>query len=41
MSIYERSNIDEQESVRTLTVVVDNEPGTLARVIGLFSGSSA
>ena len=38
MSIYEKSNLDENESVRTLTVVVNNEPGTLARVIGLFSG---
>ena len=38
MSIYEKLNIEEKESIRTLTVVVNNEPGTLARVIGLFSG---
>ncbi len=38
MSIYERLNIEEQESIRTLSVLVNNEPGTLARVIGLFSG---
>ncbi len=31
---------DEKPSVesRTLSIVVDNEPGVLARVIGLFSG---
>ena len=28
----------EQVEVRTLCVLVDNEPGVLARVIGLFSG---
>ena len=38
MSIYEKLNIEEKESVRTLTVVVNNEPGSLARVLGLFSG---
>ena len=38
MSIYEKLNVEEKESIRTLTVVVNNEPGTLARVIGLFSG---
>ena len=38
MSIYEKLNIEEKEIIRTLTVVVNNEPGTLARVIGLFSG---
>ena len=38
MSIYEKSNIEEKESSRTLSVIVDNEPGALARVIGLFSG---
>jgi acetolactate synthase I/III small subunit len=31
--------ISNQESVsRTLSIIVDNEPGVLARVIGLFSG---
>ena len=38
MSIYEKSNIDEKESSRTLSVIVDNQPGALARVVGLFSG---
>ncbi len=38
MSIYEKSNINEKESLRTLSVVVDNQPGALARVVGLFSG---
>ena len=38
MSIYEKLSIEEIESIRTLSVVVNNEPGTLARVIGLFSG---
>ena len=38
MSIYEKSNIEEKKSSRTLSVIVDNEPGALARVIGLFSG---
>ena len=36
MSIYEKSNIDEKESSRTLSVIVDNQLGTLARVIGYF-----
>ncbi len=38
MSIYEKSNINEKESLRTLSLIVDNQPGTLARVVGLFSG---
>ena len=38
MSIYEKSNIEEKESLRTLSVIVDNQPGALARVVGLFSG---
>ena len=38
MSIYEKSNIIEKASFRTLSVVVDNLPGVLARVVGLFSG---
>ena len=29
---------EEQERRHTITVLVDNEPGVLARVIGLFSG---
>ncbi len=38
MSIYEKSSIDEKASFRTLSVIVNNEPGVLARVVGLFSG---
>ena len=31
--------ISNEDSVsRTLSIIVDNEPGVLARVIGLFSG---
>lgn len=30
--------IDEQINFHTISVLVDNEPGVLARVIGLFSG---
>ena len=29
---------NEETQARTLSVLVDNEPGVLARVIGLFSG---
>lgn len=29
---------DDREETHTLSIVVDNEPGVLARVIGLFSG---
>jgi acetolactate synthase-1/3 small subunit len=39
MSAYNlRSNLSEGEERHTLSVIVDNEPGVLARVIGLFSG---
>ena len=38
MSVYQNSEINEEETSRTLSLVVDNQPGTLARVIGLFSG---
>ncbi|MEM1146735.1 MAG: acetolactate synthase small subunit [Pseudomonadota bacterium] len=31
------SHIDEEEERRTLAVIVDNEPGVLGRVVGLFS----
>ncbi len=38
-SAYElRSNLGDQTETHTLAVLVDNEAGVLARVIGLFSG---
>ncbi len=33
-----RSHVDQREETHTLTVLVDNKAGVLARVIGLFSG---
>ena len=38
MSVYQKNEVKEIDTSRTLTLVVDNQPGTLARVIGLFSG---
>ena len=38
MSVYQNNEIKEDVTSRTLSLVVDNQPGTLARVIGLFSG---
>ena len=38
MSVYQNNEVKEEETSRTLSLVVDNQPGTLARVIGLFSG---
>ena len=38
MSVYQKNEVKEEETSRTLSLVVDNQPGTLARVIGLFSG---
>ena len=38
MSVYQNNEINEEETSRTLSLVVNNQPGTLARVIGLFSG---
>jgi acetolactate synthase I/III small subunit len=35
---YPAATISEQVETHTLSVLVDNEPGVLARVIGLFSG---
>lgn len=37
-SVYGTSSKDAAIETHTLTVVVDNQPGVLARVIGLFSG---
>src|SRR6266849_2306254 len=37
-SHYPAAPAKEASERRTLSVVVDNEPGVLARVIGLFSG---
>ena len=37
-SHYPNAPVAEKVETRTLSVIVDNEPGVLARVIGLFSG---
>ncbi len=37
-SHYPSAAVSERVEARTLCVLVDNEPGVLARVIGLFSG---
>ena len=37
-SAYFIANETEKPETHTLSVLVDNEPGVLARVIGLFSG---
>ena len=37
-SHYPNAPVAEKIEIRTLSVIVDNEPGVLARVIGLFSG---
>ncbi len=36
-SAYDLSHEDEEDERRTLAVMVDNEPGVLARVVGLFA----
>lgn len=36
-SAYDLSHEDEDDERRTLAVMVDNEPGVLARVVGLFA----
>ena len=38
ISHYPAAPISQQVETHTLSVLVDNEPGVLARVIGLFSG---
>jgi acetolactate synthase-1/3 small subunit len=37
-SHYPAAPVSQMVERRTLSVIVDNEPGVLARVIGLFSG---
>src|SRR5450631_2895745 len=37
-SHYPNAPVAEKIETRTLSVIVDNEPGVLARVIGLFAG---
>ena len=36
-SVYDLAHTDEAESLATFAVLVTNEPGVLARVVGLFS----
>ena len=37
-SAYSLDKPEEKAETHTMSVLVDNEPGVLARVIGLFSG---
>ncbi|MEL7028513.1 MAG: acetolactate synthase small subunit [Pseudomonadota bacterium] len=36
-SVYAPNTLEEDEERRTIAAIVDNEPGVLARVVGLFS----